>query len=483
MLGSYRIRTPACLVILAGLEAVIFVLSFYLGMTFSWVGFPGTLGEAVAALPQALLFAGVLWLTMFAVGAYHRDYVLKRAEVVVRMIVGFAVSFAVLTALFYTVPALSIWRSIVVVALVAALLGVIVMRAWAPRLLDLGLLKRRLVVIGVGAQAAKIEALEQNGAALGFLCLGYVAAGEEAAEVTAERILTGVNSGVNSGVDSGVNSGVSSLVDSLKAQRVDEVVVAVRDRRRGLPQRALVDCRLAGMSVMDYATFFAEETGQIDLEALQPSWFLYSEGFSGIRSYKPLKRVIDVVAALGMLVLSLPVSLLAAVAILVEGGGPVLHRQVRVGLGGQPFVLWKFRSMGPDAERDGGPQWATPDDPRTTAIGGLLRRTRIDEIPHDEIPQLVNILKGDMSFVGPRPERPHFVTQHADELPFYGDRHALKPGLTGWAQLNYPYGASPQDARKKLQYDLYYVKFCSFVLDMIIILQTARVIIWPHGMR
>jgi sugar transferase (PEP-CTERM system associated) len=462
MLGNYRIRTPACLVILAGLEAVIFVLSFYLGMSFSWVGFPGTLGDAVEALPQALLYSGVLWLMMFAVGAYHRDYVLKRAEVVVRMIVGFAVSFAVLTALFYTVPALSIWRSIVVVALVAALLGVIVVRAWAPRLLDLGLLKRRLVVIGVGAQAAKIEALEQDGAALGFVCLGYVAAGEEAAEVTAERVLPQVN----------------SLVDSLKAQRVDEVVVAVRDRRRSLPQRALVDCRLAGMSVVDYGTFYAEETGQIDLEALQPSWFLYSEGFSGLRSYKPLKRVMDVVAALGLLILSLPASLLAAIAILVEGGGPVLHRQVRVGLGGQPFVLWKFRSMGPDAERDGGPQWATPDDPRITAIGGFLRRTRIDEIP-----QLVNILKGDMSFVGPRPERPHFVTQHADELPFYGDRHSLKPGLTGWAQLNYPYGASLEDARKKLQYDLYYVKFCSFVLDMIIILQTARVIIWPHGMR
>jgi sugar transferase (PEP-CTERM system associated) len=462
MLGSYRVRTPACLLILAGLEAVIFVLSFYLGMAFSWVGFPGTLGAAVEALPQALLYSGVLWLMMFAVGAYHRDYVLKRAEVVVRMIVGFAVSFAVLTALFYTVPALSIWRSIVVVALVAALLGVIVVRAWAPRLLDLGLLKRRLVVIGVGAQAAKIEALEQDGAALGFVCLGYVAAGEEAAEVTAERVLPQVN----------------SLVDSLKAQRVDEVVVAVRDRRRSLPQRALVDCRLAGMSVVDYGTFYAEETGQIDLEALQPSWFLYSEGFSGLRSYKPLKRVMDVVAALGLLILSLPASLLAAIAILVEGGGPVLHRQVRVGLGGQPFVLWKFRSMGPDAERDGGPQWATPDDPRITAIGGFLRRTRIDEIP-----QLVNILKGDMSFVGPRPERPHFVTQHADELPFYGDRHSLKPGLTGWAQLNYPYGASLEDARKKLQYDLYYVKFCSFVLDMIIILQTARVIIWPHGMR
>jgi len=482
MLGNYRVRTPACLLMLAGLEAVIFVASFYLGMTVSWVGVPGTLAQALEALPQALLYSGVLWLTMFAVGAYHRDYVLKRAEVVARMIVGFAVSFAVLTALFFAVPALSIWRSIVVIALASAFLGVIVVRVWAPRLMDLDLLKRRLVVIGVGAQAAKIEALEQTGAALGFVCLGYVAAGDEPVEVAAERILpgidSGIDSGVDSGIDSGVDSGVDSLVDALKERRVDEVVVAVRDRRRGLPQRALVDCRLAGMTVVDYATFYAEETGQIDLEALQPSWFLYSEGFSGLRSYKPLKRVMDVVAALGLLVLSLPVSLLSAGAILVAGGGPVLHRQVRVGLGGRPFVLWKFRSMGPDAERDGGPQWATPDDPRITAIGGWLRRTRIDEIP-----QLVNVLKGDMSFVGPRPERPHFVTQHSDELPFYGDRHSLKPGLTGWAQLNYPYGASPQDARKKLQYDLYYVKFCSFVLDMIIILQTARVIIWPHSMR
>jgi sugar transferase (PEP-CTERM system associated) len=462
MLGNYRVRTPTCLLILAGLEAVIFVLSFYLGMALSWVGFPGTAAEAVDALPQALLFAGVVWLTMFAVGAYHRDYVLKRAEVVARMVVGFAVSFAVLTALFYTVPALSIWRSIVVIALVAALIGAVAVRACAPRLLDLGLLKRRLVVIGTGRQAARIEALQHNGAALGFVCLGYVAAGDEALEVGAERVLPKA----------------VSLADDFKARRVDEVVVAVRDRRRGLPQRALIDCRLAGMTVVDYGTFFAEETGQIDLESLQPSWFLYSEGFSGLRSYKPLKRVMDLAASLSLLVLSLPVSLLAAAAILVEDGGPVLHRQERVGLGGRPFVLWKFRSMGPDAEQDGVPRWAAPNDPRTTAVGNILRRTRIDEIP-----QLVNILKGDMSFVGPRPERPHFVAQHAGELPFYGDRHSVKPGLTGWAQLIYPYGASPEDARKKLQYDLYYVKFCSFVLDMIIILQTARVIIWPHGAR
>jgi len=211
---------------------------------------------------------------------------------------------------------------------------------------------------------------------------------------------------------------------------------------------------------------------------LQPSWLIFSDGFRMSWVARTVKRLFDVTVSASMLVLTLPLLLLTALAIKLEDGGPVIYSQERIGLFGRPFTLYKFRSMHVDAERHSRPQWAQKADSRITRVGSVIRKVRIDELP-----QLINVLKGDMSFIGPRPERPYFVDQLGAQIPFYGERHAVKPGITGWAQINYPYGASLQDARNKLSYDLYYVKNHTLLLDCIVLIQTVRVILFPEGAR
>jgi sugar transferase (PEP-CTERM system associated) len=230
--------------------------------------------------------------------------------------------------------------------------------------------------------------------------------------------------------------------------------------------------------VTDFATFHERETGSVELDTLDYGWFIFSDGFPTGLIHQVTKRTFDIMVSLAFLVVFLPMLVVAAIAIRLESPGPVILRQTRVGRKGRSFVLLKFRSMRVDAEEDGVPQWAAANDSRITAVGTFIRKFRIDELP-----QLVNVLEGHMSFVGPRPERPYFVDQLSAEVPFYGERHRVKPGITGWAQLNYDYGASREDAEKKLEYDLYYVKNNTVFLDVVIILQTIRVILWPHGAR
>jgi sugar transferase (PEP-CTERM system associated) len=256
-----------------------------------------------------------------------------------------------------------------------------------------------------------------------------------------------------------------------------EIVVAT-DERRGMPVLQLLHCKIAGINVIDYLTFWERETRKVELEALQPSWLIFSDGFRQGRIIDAMKRGFDVGVSLALFVLVLPVVLMAALAIRLEDRGPALYRQERVGRDGVTFTLLKFRSMRQDAEHSGRPQWAAQADPRVTRVGAILRRFRIDELP-----QLLNVLKGDMSFVGPRPERPYFVDALAKELPFYRERHSVKPGITGWAQVNYPYGASLEDARQKLAYDLYYVKNRTLFLDFLILIETVRVILFHEGAR
>lgn len=462
MLRIYKLHLPKSLLILAGIEITILFASFYVGLFFSWVEFEGKFVEFIEFLPDAALYSIVSFIAIFSVGGYNRENIRKLVETIIRLFVGFVISFVVLTAIFYSLPIMGIWRSVIGFAMTAAFLSIVFVRYIAVHTIDLNLLKRRIVVIGVGDRAGKIEALTSRGQALGFICIGYLNVGGEERTVPSSRIIPPVN----------------SLVDFINQERVDEIVVAVRDRRRRLPMQELTDCRLSGITIVDYMTFYACETGRIDLDALQPGWFLYSDGFRGSRSYRLLKRTVDIAASLVFLCLLLPVIILATLAIWLDSPGSILHRQARVGQNGQTFVLLKFRSMRADAEDEGVPRWAAPNDPRVTRVGAFLRRTRIDEIP-----QFINILKGEMSFAGPRPERPQFVERFSQEIPYYADRHSIKPGLTGWAQLNHHYGASLEDARSKLEYDLYYMIFCGFFLDILIILQTIRVIIWPNGVR
>jgi sugar transferase (PEP-CTERM system associated) len=261
---------------------------------------------------------------------------------------------------------------------------------------------------------------------------------------------------------------------------IDEIVVAMDDRRRSFPMVQLLECRLDGVDVTDLVSFLERETGKVRLDVLNPSWMIFSEGFRQGRVHGSLERAFDVVASVILLTVALPVMLLTALAIKVTEGprATIFYRQVRVGQYGRPFRLLKFRSMREDAERDGKPQWAQKNDSRVTRIGSFLRMTRIDELP-----QILNVLRGEMSFVGPRPERPEFVAQLNERIPYYRERHSIKPGITGWAQLCYPYGSSEQDATEKLQYDLFYVKNHSLLFYLAILVQTVEVIVWGKGAR
>jgi len=272
----------------------------------------------------------------------------------------------------------------------------------------------------------------------------------------------------------------TTLLEVAAPLKVDEIVVAVEDRRKNFPVQEILDCRMGGIEVIDILTFIERQLGRVELGLLHPSWLIFSDGFRYGVMRVITKRLFDVSASLLVLVITWPFMVLAALAILVESGGrgPILYRQVRVGENWRLFQLTKFRSMRVDAEADGVARWAKKNDDRITKVGTFIRKTRIDELP-----QLFNVLKGDMSFVGPRPERPNFVEQLSAQIPFYAERHRVKPGITGWAQISYAYGASEEDAMQKLQYDLYYVKNYSLFLDLLILLQTAEVVLWGRGAR
>jgi sugar transferase (PEP-CTERM system associated) len=262
----------------------------------------------------------------------------------------------------------------------------------------------------------------------------------------------------------------------LRAEGIREAVIAVEDDS-DLPMDLLLQWKLDGIEVTDYATFWEREVGCISLDAFAPTWFVYREGCSRGRLGKAIKRMLDVVVSLALLVATTPVLCAVALLIRCESRGPVLYRQERIGQYGKPFTLFKFRSMRVEAET-AAPKWAQQDDPRVTRIGKFIRSMRIDELP-----QLVNVILGHMSLIGPRPERPYFVEQLRQEIPYYAERHVTRPGLTGWAQINYPYGASTYDARRKLEYDFYYLKNQSILLDLYIMISTIRVILFREGSR
>ncbi|HEY7242026.1 MAG TPA: TIGR03013 family XrtA/PEP-CTERM system glycosyltransferase, partial [Burkholderiales bacterium] len=271
----------------------------------------------------------------------------------------------------------------------------------------------------------------------------------------------------------------SSLDDTVSQLGIHEIIVAVRQQRGGvLPLRALLDCRLRGVQVTDLARFFERVHGQVPIESLKVSWLIYGDGYRQGWLRSAVKRLFDIVVSAGLLILTAPVMILAATLIAIESGRPVIYRQDRVGLRGRTFTVLKFRSMARDAEKDGKATWAAVNDARITKIGRLLRRTRIDELP-----QLINVIKGEMSFVGPRPERPEFVAMLTEQIPFYAVRNSVKPGLTGWAQVRYSYGATIEQSVRKLEYDLYYVKNHSLLLDLVILLETVRVVLLGEGAR
>jgi exopolysaccharide biosynthesis polyprenyl glycosylphosphotransferase len=395
-----------------------------------------------ARLPHLLTFAVTMQLAMVGVGAYGADSLRAMRLAAARLVVAISLGVLLLSLVFFLLPAVTFWRSNLLYAMLLAFLALFAARLGFDRLLGAEGFRRRILILGAGPRAARIGALaEAEGAA--FTVAGYLA----------------------------MNDGPVAVVS--------EVVLALEERRNALPLADLLRIKTTGVHVNDISSFLERETGRVDLDSLNPSWLIFSDGFSaGRRISAAGKRLFDIVVSAAILILFGPLILATALIVKLESRGPAFFRQKRVGLYGQPFELVKLRSMREDAEVGGKAVWAQKDDPRVTRVGAIIRKLRIDELP-----QAWTVLTGRMSFVGPRPERPQFVDDLEARLPFYAERHVVKPGITGWAQINFPYGASVEDARQKLEYDLYYAKNYTPFLDVLILLQTVRVVLWPEGAR
>lgn len=444
--------------VLACVEFFLLLVCFYVGVITSWVEHPQDLSLLVVYLQQAVIFALILTTSMFAMGLYEGLLTSSTARIMVRLLVAFFAGFAVLAAIFYTVPEFSTWRAVIANSMVVALLIVGLTHFLFLRSVNLNLLKRRVLVIGTGRLAARIQDLESRGQAYGFTTLGFVSASDEDRSV----------------LESNIMSNPQSLINLVERTKADEIVVTTEGKQMDIPMEQLVECGFRGVPVMDYSTFWERETKKTDLDALTENWILMAGGLPGSWFHHFVMRSFDIFLSVTALIFLLPVIVGTAIAIKLDSPGPIFYHQTRVGLRGKHIRLFKFRSMRTDAESNGVPQWSGENDPRVTAIGAFIRKTRIDELP-----QILNVLRGDMKFVGPRPERPFFVEKLAQDIPFYTQRFQVKPGIAGWAQLNYPYAASIEDAREKLEYDLYYIKNYGLMLDLIVVLQTIRVVLWP----
>lgn len=412
---------------------------------------------------ESAVFATLIMTSLGAMGLYSRRLDQRTSAVLARMLVGLFTGATAMAALLFLVDGLELGYLTLLLSVVVALPLLGFTRVSFVRALGRDRFVRRVLVYGTGKRADELRNVRGCYDLRGFRVIGFVPTDDGPRSVAPELCIAPPD----------------DLWEFVVANDVDEVVVAMDDRRRGLPVEQLLTCRMAGVPVTDVLTSVERESGKVELSMLYPSWLIFSENTNPRGLSRLMTRLFDLGAALVLLVLASPFMLLTALAVWAESGfkGKVLYSQSRVGMEGAPFLLYKFRSMRPDAERNGA-QWASDNDPRVTRVGAFIRSTRLDELP-----QLFNVLKGEMSFVGPRPERPEFVSQLVEKIPYYQERHCVKPGITGWAQLCYPYGASEQDALEKLQYDLYYVKNKTMLFDLIILLQTAEVILWRKGAR
>ena len=419
-------------------------------------------GPMIERIPQLLMFMLSLQIALIAVGAYGAASFLSLRFAAARLAVAISLGVIFQSVIFFLTPSLTFWRSNLLYSMLVATVLLVGVRAILGRTLGGDRFKHRIIVLGVGSRAARIAALGAKPGA-NFVIAGFVDMGEPD-PVIADAVL---------------RADIPNLAGHVIDNGATELVLALQERRNALPVKDLLRVKTTGVLVNEISGFLERETGRIDLQSVNPSWLIFSDGFSSGRILSSaFKRAFDIAASLILLILTLPVMIVAAIAIKIESKGPALYRQRRVGLYNQGFDILKLRSMRQDAEVAGKAVWAAENDPRITRIGRFIRKVRIDELP-----QTWTVLKGEMSFVGPRPERPQFVQQLEEQLPFYAERHMVKPGITGWAQINYPYGASIEDARHKLEYDLYYAKNYSPFLDLLILLQTLRVVLWPAGAR
>jgi sugar transferase (PEP-CTERM system associated) len=458
----FRHHIPTEFVLLGFIEAIALMFAFYIGLQLRFGG-DGQwhLGEF---FPSALVFSLVMVISLIAFGAYQRQASKSNKMLALRIASSLLLGLAVLSLVYYIAPMLSLGRGALALAVMVSFVAIMAIRLILFRIMAAYDLRLRLLVLGAGKAAGLVREAEAAGMLDGLNIVNYMPMPGDQEE---SKGLTLVNT-------------PGALINFVDQQEVDVIVLAMDERRKGLPVHELLDCKMGGIEVIDLQTFFERYTSKIRLDIITPSWLFLSEGFQVSRFRRLWKRSFDILCVLLLMPLVLPVFLLASLAILLEnmGRGPIFYTQTRVGENGRHFQIYKFRSMVVDAEHDGKARWAQRHDDRITRVGWVLRKYRIDELP-----QLYNILRGDMSFIGPRPERPEFVQRLAKQIPYYEERHRVRPGLSGWAQIRYSYGASAEDGLEKLQYDLYYVKNHSILLDALIVLQTVEVVLLGRGVH
>ena len=405
--------------------------------------------------------AMVIWLAMIAVGVYGPNALRSLRFAGARLLVAISLGIIALAVIDFVIPSELFWRSTLLYTMGLAIVVLVADRLLLNSFLGSSAFRRRVMVLGAGERAQRLRELGDR-PETGFAIVAYIAMSDD------QRV-------VDEAIPRAAIHDLGRFVENLG---VSEVVLALQERRNALPLKDLLRIKTKGVHVNDFSSFIERETGRVDLDTINPSWLIFSDGFSSGRMFSSaVKRIFDIAASMLLLALTFPIIGLFALLVKLDSKGPAFFRQTRVGLFGEPFTLIKLRSMRTDAEKDGA-KWAEENDPRITRLGRFIRKVRIDELP-----QTWSVLKGQMSFVGPRPEVPSFVESLEEDLPFYGERHMVKPGITGWAQINYPYGASVEDSRCKLEYDLYYAKNYTPFLDFVILLQTLRVILWPEGAR
>ncbi|MDZ7782475.1 MAG: TIGR03013 family XrtA/PEP-CTERM system glycosyltransferase [Halioglobus sp.] len=453
---------------LALVDAALFFFAFYAGAyLYCLVELgPDTFQRLVPQIPsRALVYALVTMVCLSAMGLYEPRMREGAAGVLLRAVGGFTATVVVVGAVFYLLPEFALWRSVLLYTILLSFTANLISRVAFTNIADLDQLKTRVLVYGSGFAASTItSSMRRKTDRQGFSIVGFVRVEGEEPRITGERII----------------NLRQPLAEYARQTEIDQIVVALDNQHEHAPKQELFKCRLQGVKVLNLVNFFEREAGKILVDFASPGWMTLTEALRSDSSTKLSKRVFDIVASFILLMGTWPFMVATAVAIWIEDGfgAPIFFSQERVGLNGKLFRVLKFRSMTTDAESDGKARWATKNDSRVTKVGNFIRRTRIDELP-----QIFNVLAGDMAFIGPRPERPEFVEDLAERIPYYEARHAVKPGITGWAQLSYPYGASEEDSRQKLQFDLYYVKNHSLFLDFMITLSTVEVVLFGKGAR
>jgi len=465
----FKVHLRIPFLVLAALEFLICILSVYIAV---YVRFDGkaVTQEALAdynidsLILSSILFGLVMPITMMAMGLYQSRFRGGVVGVFLRSIIGFASGAMILALIYYLIPSLYLGRGVFAIAILIAFFMVGTIRPLFFYYVDQDVLKIRVLVLGAGERSASIDArLRRRVDRRGFRIVGYLPLPQDSSVAIESHRICKIN---------------TSLLAYCKEHEIDEIVVAPDEKRANLPMPDLLQCKLHGIDVIDILGFFEREQGKLPLDIMRPDWLIYSEGFDQGAFRDISKRVFDFIASGLILLLTWPFMLMVAIAIKIEDGwsAPVIYHQVRVGYLGREFSVYKFRSMSINAESDGVAQWAQKNDTRITRVGAFARKTRIDELP-----QIFNVLIGDMSFVGPRPERPQFVDTLSDDIPYYHERHGVKPGITGWAQVSYPYGASLNDSVQKQEFDLFYIKNRTLFLDVLILCQTAEVVLFGKG--